>query len=75
MAYVIKDSNTKEYYGKRPSKTGWYSSNLEESRLYASIKAAQKTISDGEHHVSYPGNRTLVIVEVKLVEVDNSSER
>lgn len=71
MAYAIKDLNTKEYYRQRVGSDGWYSSDINTSRLYGKEKQAQKTIDDNEHHVSFPGNRNLVIVEIALVEVIN----
>ena len=69
MAYVIKDSNTGEYYRQRLGSKGWYSSNIDNARLYAEEKPAHKTIADNGHHVSYPGNRNLNVVQVKLTEV------
>lgn len=71
MAYVIKDLNTNEYYRQRLGPNGWYSSDINTSRLYGKEKQAQKTIDDNEHHVSYPGNRNSTIVEVTLIEVIN----
>jgi len=69
MAYAIKDLNTDEYYRQRLGSKGWYSFDINESRLYGNKKQAQRTIDNNDHHVSYPGNRNLIIVEIKLVEV------
>lgn len=68
MAYAIKDLNTHQYYRQRAG-DGWYSDNLDHARLFASEKAAQRTISQGNHNVTYPGDRNLCVVEVQLVEV------
>lgn len=69
MAFVIKDIITNEYYRQRLGSKGWYSSDINDSRLYTAAKQAQKTINDAEHHVTYPGNRTLKVIEVFITEV------
>jgi len=71
MAYIIKDLNTKEYYRQRLGPNGWYGLDINASRVYREEKQAQKTIDDNGHHVSYPDNRDLVIIEVELVEIIN----
>lgn len=68
MAYAIKDLDTGEYYRQRVG-DGWYSTDIDNARLYGTYKQAKKTIDAGDHHVSYPGNRKIVVVEVKLTEV------
>ena len=40
MAWVIKDLSTNEYYRQRV-KTSWYSLDINNARLYTSVKAAQ----------------------------------
>jgi len=74
MVYVIKDLNTNEYYRQKPGPKGWYSSNINHARLYSTEKIAQKTIDIGNHHVSYPGNRNLTIIEVILIELNSSKK-
>ena len=70
MAYAIKDMNTNKFYRQKVNiKSGWYSSNIDRSRLFTSIKQAQQTIDKGNHHVIYPGNRILRVVKVSIVEV------
>ena len=71
MAYVIKDINTNQYYRQRRGSDGWYSFDINASRLYGKEKQAQKTIDDNDHHVSFPGNRNLIPVEVLLIEAIN----
>jgi hypothetical protein len=66
---LIGDLNTGEYYRQRCGPNGWYSKDIEDSRLYINQTQPIKTISDNGHHVSYPGNRQLVIVQVSIVEV------
>jgi hypothetical protein len=68
MAWVIKDTSTNEYYRQRAG-DGWYSSNIEHARMFGTEKQAQKTIHDAGHHVTYPGNRSLVTQEVRIAEV------
>jgi len=69
LAWVIKDLRTDEYYRQRAGKSGWYSVDINDSRLYSSLDQAQKTIDQGGHHVTYPGARDLVVLEVKIVEI------
>lgn len=69
MAWVIKDLSTNEYYRQRHSTGGWYGLDISTARLYTSIRQAQQVIDRAEHHVTYPYNRDLKIVEVRLVEV------
>lgn len=71
MAYVIKDLNTEEYYRQRSGTHGWYSPDINASRLYIRGKDAQKTIDNNQHHVSFPDNRQLTVVEISLVEVND----
>jgi hypothetical protein len=69
MAWVIKDLNTDEYFRQRVGPKGWYSADINNSRLYSQERMAQQTIDAGEHHVSWPGNRKLSTQEVTIVEV------
>ena len=69
MAWVIKDLITNEYYRQRAGKTGWYSTDINDSRLYTSEESALKTIDQAGHHVIYPGNRHISVLEVKIVEI------
>lgn len=69
MAWIIKDTNTNEYYRQRAGRYGWYSLDINDSRLYTSAGAAQLTINQGGHHVVFPGNRMLSVAEVKIVEI------
>jgi hypothetical protein len=66
MMYVIRDEDTGHYYARRFTKTGWYSPEKGEARLYKSAEAAHRTIEMGNHHVTYPGNRTLIIDTLSL---------
>ena len=69
MAWVIKDLSKNEYYRQRHASGGWYSLDINNARLYTSIKQAQVVIDSATHHVTYPYNRDLKIIEVRLVEV------
>lgn len=69
MAYAIKDLNTNEYYRQRLGSNGWYTFDINKSRLYGNKQQAQRTIDNNDHHVSYPGSRNLMIVEIELVEI------
>lgn len=68
MAWVIKDINTNEYFRQRVGKN-WYSTDINHARLYSNERMANQTIIAGEHHVSYPFNRNLVVKQVQLVEL------
>jgi hypothetical protein len=68
MAWVIKDIDSGEYFRQRYSKS-WYSKDINHARLYSLERMATQTIVANEHHVSYPGNRNLVEVEVRVTEV------
>ena len=68
MTWVIKDVGTNEYYRRSPG-NGWYHSDLSTARFYESRVAAERTIDSGNHHVSYPGTRSLVAVEVEIREL------
>ncbi len=69
MAWVIKDTNTDEYYRQRCSTNGWYSTDINTARLFTTAKQAQQTINADGHHVTYPGWRKLVVKEVQLIEI------
>lgn len=69
MAYAIKDLNTNEYYRQRLGSNSWYTFDINESRLYGNKQQAQRTIDNNDHHVSYPGNRNLMVIKIKLVEI------
>jgi hypothetical protein len=64
MAFVIRDTTTGEVYQLRPGRTGWYDTDLTYARRYKTREGAERTIKVGNHHVSYPGNRTLEIVDL-----------
>ena len=68
MAWVIKDTVTNEYFRQRCSNS-WYSNDINHARLYSNERMARQTIAADEHHVSYPGNRSLTVKEVQLVEL------
>lgn len=69
MPYVIKDMNTGEYYRNSVGSTGWYSDDINFSRIYSSEKQTNGTIDKSGHHVIYPGNRNLKVIEIKIVEL------
>ena len=69
MAWVIKDTSTDEYYRQRAGRRGWYSDDINDSRLYTSAVQAQQIIDQGGHHVAWPGTRILVAKEVKITEI------
>lgn len=65
--YAIFDVDSEEYFARGITRTrGWYSKNVMDARLYKSRKAASLVIFKGSHHVSYPGNRDLEVVELLL---------
>ena len=69
MAWVIKDTNINEYYRQRVGAMGWYGPSIDTARLYTNAEQAQRTIDVGDHHVSYPGGRNLVVKEVRMIEL------
>ena len=69
MLWVIKDTNTNEYYRRSAGASGWYSADINFARLFTSKNKAQQTINTNNHHVSYPGNRNLITKEITLNEV------
>lgn len=64
--FVIRDKKSKEYYRQWCGPQGWYSPELDYARIYSLRAKAQQTIDQGNHHVTYPGNRDLEIVPVEL---------
>lgn len=68
MAYIIKDLDIDEYYRQRAG-NGWYSSDINNSRLFTTEEKAQETIDSAGHHVTYPGDRNLKVIEVKICPV------
>lgn len=60
--YCIYDQASETYFARqyRPGR-GWYSPHPEDARLYKTPMAAKRVIDADGHHVSYPGNRVLVI--------------
>ena len=70
MACVIKDLSTNEYYRQRVGPHGWYSTNISDSRVYTSAIIAKRVIDKGDHHVTFPGNRNLGIIDVKITEIN-----
>jgi hypothetical protein len=69
MSWIIKDTDTGEYFRQRCGPSGWYSNDINHARLYSLERMAQQTIAADEHHVSYPGNRNLAVKQVQLVEL------
>ena len=67
MAWVIKDTLTNEYYRQRAG-DGWYSTDINAARIYTTKSQAEKTISEGNHHITYPGNRILNVIEIVISE-------
>lgn len=69
-AFVIKDIETNEYYLRGASKSGWYGKNLSQARFYSKYEEANKTIAEGNHHVSYPNRLpNLKIITIILKEL------
>lgn len=60
--YCIYDEASETYFARRyrPGK-GWYSADSADARSYKTPMAAKRVIDADDHHVSYPGNRQLVI--------------
>ncbi len=63
--FAIRDRHSGDFYQSAAGKTGWYG-ELGTARLFKTEDGAASTIAKGGHHVSYPGNRLLHVVEVKL---------
>lgn len=68
MPYAIKDLKRDEYYRQRPSHEGWYSADIGTCRVYGNFDAAMATINRGNHNVSYPYDRRLVVVSIEITE-------
>ena len=69
MAWVIKDTTRSEYYRQSNGKEGWYSKDIVNARVYGTKEQAQRTIQSGNHHVTFPYNRSLYAVEIEMKEV------
>jgi hypothetical protein len=68
MAWVIKDLSTNEYYRQRLG-AGWYSTDINNARFYTDAIQARRVIDKADHHVTFPYNRDLKVIEVKIVEI------
>lgn len=67
--YVIKDSNTGEYYRRSFGNSGgWFGLDKSAAKLYSSQDKAQQTIQRGGFKVTYSslGPRTLVVDSVEM---------
>lgn len=65
--FVIRDIVTEEFYRKSCGRTGWYGPDLGHARVYQSEAAAHRVIEVGNHHVTYPGNRSLEVVPLAMI--------
>lgn len=63
--FAIRDRVSGDFYQQACGKTGWYG-DLGTARLFKTQDGAMKTINADGHHVRYPGNRTLHVVEVRM---------
>jgi hypothetical protein len=63
MSFVIRDIDSKALFQSRSGRNGWYDHDATYARRYKTREGAQHTIDRGNHHVSYPGNRQLEIIE------------
>lgn len=73
MAFVIKDSDSGEYYRQRPGKNGYYDTDLNHVRLYGSERAAQQIADSGHYTTTFQEDRRLrklKVVEVNVTEVE-----
>lgn len=64
MGFVIVDERTGEIYQRRCGATGWYSTDPTQARIYTLRQRAEQTIRTGNHHVTYPGGRVLIVKEI-----------
>lgn len=65
--FAIKDTKSRLFYQQKPRTAGWYDS-LHGARFYIERGRAERTIKGGDHHVTYPGNRNLIVVSIMLTE-------
>jgi len=69
VVYAIKDMNSGEFYQQKATRNGWYD-DIRGARFFKEAERAQHTAQHmadtGNHHVRYPGNRSLKVVTVKL---------
>ena len=65
--FAIKDEVSGLFYQQKPRTAGWYDS-LHGARFYIERGRAERTIKGNDHHVSYPGDRKLIVVSVRLSE-------
>ena len=65
--FAIKDTKSCLFYQQKPRTAGWYDS-LHGARFYIERGRAERTIKGGDHHVTYPGNRNLIVVSIMLTE-------
>ncbi len=67
--FMIKDLHTNTFFRRKagPPGEGWYGEDLTKARTYGSEAAALGVIAQAGHHVTYPGNRWLVVVEFKVM--------
>lgn len=63
--FAIRDRKTGSFYQAAACSTGWYG-ELGTARLFKTQDGALRTISKGDHHVSYPGDRFLHVVKVNM---------
>lgn len=63
LAFIIKDTETGEVYQLQHGRNGWYDRDPTYARRYRTREGAERTIKAGNHHVSYPGNRKLIVTE------------
>lgn len=69
MSWVIKDTYSKDYYAGSVTADGWYHPDINRARTYLTHKTAYITLTEGSHHVIWPGNRILEIVQIKIEEI------
>lgn len=69
MNCVIKCEFSGWYFTKSITPQGWYHPDIGRARIFTKRRYALKTISDAGHHVIYPGDHILKIVNVKIEEI------
>jgi hypothetical protein len=73
FAYAIYDRSSKTYFQRKIGPTGWYG-DLINVRLYNTRSGAWRTINDAHHHVTYPGTRDLLVVDVQITDLINDPQ-
>lgn len=68
MTCAVKDLYTGHYYTGNATAHGYYHPQVDRARLYTRKVFANQAIALGGHHIEWPGNRNLVVVNIKVEE-------